>query len=934
MKHKNIHGLCAVLLSAVFAVGLFPAAAVLPPDEPMNLWFDKPGVSFLESCVLGNGRLGAMELGGMARDRVILNESSLWSGGPYDGNNYGAHKCLPQVRKELFDGNLSGAWGLLKREFRYAQGVSGWWGKDQFGCYQTLGKLTIAQNGEPLDDPFSPSRHHGAGERTMIANTIDGNSGTKWFVINASQPVSWQQAWPEPKTIDSYSLTSADDAPERDPRSWMLEGSTDGIEWQELDRRTLDNPFEQRHQTKTFKLSKPGTFSFYRITFEPPPGKKFQLSEITLGGTPKTDSHTAAAYRRDLNLMTGVATTRYTENGVTFTREIVVSKPDEVIAVRISADKPGSLTLAASLSRTQNVSYRADGHVQVMEGQLPFNKPGGGGEGMRYQALLGATIKGGKMVVSASGLAIEGADEVVLIVSAGTSYVDPKFEALVRKRMDAALSKSFDAIYKAGSDSHRSLMERVRIDLPKGRNSNLPTPDRVRIQESEPDPSLDALYFQFGRHLMVSGSRSDSQLPTNLQGIWADGYKTAWAGDFHSNINLQMNYWPAEPANLSECHLPLMRFIRNVSEEGRKTAKAYFDAPGWMANHTQNPWFETAPSNIGACIGPTCGAWLTQHIWWHYAFNLDKDFLREFYPVLRSASEFMLAVLIEDPKTKKLVVVPSNSPENQYYYTDKDGKKRRSALCYGSTFDQQITRELLENTAAAARSLELDDDFVKRLDAARAQLLPTRLNDAGRIMEWHEDFEEWDIHHRHVSHLWGLHPGSQINPSTPDLLKGARLTLERRGDASTGWSMAWKANFWARLHDGDRAAKLLHMLIQRGAPNFFCLHPPFQIDGNFGGCAAVAEMLLQSQETTRDGEPVIELLPALPSSWSTGNVTGLRARGGFEVDISWEDGKLEKANLKAVKGTRCTLRYGQIMIPVALKPGESREIVLKDFSTQ
>lgn len=735
---------CLVL--AMLAFGMTQAA-------DWKYYFETPALIWEESVPLGNGRIGFMPWGGIDRERVVLNEITLWSGQKQDTDNPDAYQHLAEIRRLLFGGENEQAQQLMYKTFTCkGKGSAG----GSYGAYQVFGNLFL------------------------------------------------DFQYPDPK------------------------------------------------------------------------------AKVT-------------NYHRELNISQALAITSFKKGKVNYRREYFTSFTNDVGVIKLSANKKKSIGFLLSLQRDEKYKVEVDHNVLVIQGQLSGD--GVSDNGMKYYGAVKVKLKGGKIAYQHNSIVVKSADEAEILVSLATDYLQPDPKAFALALLAKAEVQNYQAIKKEHIAKFGKLFNRVDLSLPKNANSNLPINKRLEAFTADStDSDLAGLYLQNGRYLLISSTREGS-LPPNLQGLWAPQISTPWNGDYHLNINLQMNLWPAEVENLSELQLPLVDYVKSLVKPGENTAKVYYNSRGWVTHILGNVWGFTSPSedpSWGATN--TAGAWLCQHLWQHYEFTLDKNYLASVYPVLKGAAEFFSDMLVKDPRNGYLVTAPTTSPENAYFTAN--GAKVN--ICAGSTMDNQIVRELFTNTIAAAELLGKDSDLIQELKAKRDKLAPNRIGQYGQIMEWMEDYKETDVHHRHTSQLYGLHPGNELTyEKTPELMKAAKITLERRGDESTGWSMAWKINFWARLKDGNRAYKLIHDLFKparngRGTyPNLFSAHPPMQIDGDFGGSAGIAEMLLQSHAG------YIELLPALPDSWKTGHFDGLKVRGGGEVFAVWSQGVLKTIKLKA-----------------------------------
>ncbi len=636
-----------------------------------------------------------------------------------------------------------------------------------------------------------------------------------------------------------------------------------------------------------------------------PYGSYQLLGNLVLDYTYPNSNGQVSDYCRMLNLSKAVATTTYRKGKIDYKREAFTSFAGDLGIIRLTANQDNAIHFSLRMNRPEHYSFVMKENDLVMQGQLPDGVDTVTMRGTRYMARVRVLLPlGGKLTAGDSTLTVEKAGEAILLVAMATDYKNPDYETHLQHLLDEAEKKSYNQLKKEHEENYSQLFDRVELDLGRSERDEWPIDKRLyAFQQDQNDPSLPALYFQFGRYLLISSTRVGS-LPPNLQGLWCNTIDTPWNGDYHLNINFQMNHWPAEVGNLSELHLPMTEWIKEQVPSGERTAKVFYNARGWVTHILGNLWEFTAPGehpSWGATN--TSAAWLCEHLYTHYLYTLDEAYLREVYPVMKGAALFFVDMLIKDPRNNYLVTAPTTSPENAF----KMANGKSVYISAGSTMDNQIVRELFTNTIEAASILGIDSAFAQELAKKRAGLMPTTIGKDGRIQEWLEPYEEVEPTHRHVSHLYGLYPGNEISMAlTPELAEAARKTLEVRGDKSTGWSMAWKINFWARLHDGDHAFKLLtdlllpcveketNMVNGGGTyPNLFCAHPPFQIDGNFGGCAGIAEMLVQSQTG------IIELLPALPTKWATGRFKGLKVQKGGELAAKWENSQLQEVVLQA-----------------------------------
>ena len=888
-------------------------------QQPLKLWYNKPSAKWTDALPIGNGALGAMIFGGVEQDRIQFNEETLWTGGPRDYNRKGAYKYLPKIRQLLFEGKQKEAEQLATEHFMGMRSDEG--RRDEWFKKVTASKNLVYSTSSFDDTKWKEIQM--PSYEGWEAVGFEGLDGAVWLRRSFVLPDSWNG---NDLVLDLNRIRDQDftyvngkfvgSMESTEPRKYVipkaiLKAGKNIIAIQVLnyfDKGGLAGFKDTtRHigiylaNTENEKISLVGKWKYFIQDDEPPPVPRYQADYQPFGDVwlKFGKAGEVTNYKRELDISNAIARTSYSVNGVEFVREYFASQPDQVISIHITSTKPGSISFECDLNSPHK--YSATKKINDHTIALSLGVKNGALKGECY---LSIQKKNGSLTIQNGKISVNNADEVTLLLTAATNYknyknvsADP--EAICKTAMQAARSKKYDRLRAAHIQDYQKCFNTLSIDLGKTENENLPTDHRIEKFASSSDPSLVALYLQYGRYLLISSSRPGTG-PANLQGIWNDLLTPPWGSKYTTNINVEMNYWPAELLNLSPMHEPLFKMIDESSETGKVTAKEYYNAPGWVLHHNTDLWRGTAPinaSNHG--IWQTGSGWLSYHLWEHYLFTQDKNFLRNrAYPIMKQSALFYNAVLIEDPKTGWLISSPSNSPE-------------QGGLVAGPTMDHQIIRSLFKAVIEAGQILNIDKGFRDTLQQKISLIAPNQIGKYGQLQEWLQDVDDTTNRHRHVSHLWAVYPGNEINwEETGELMKAARQSLIYRGDAATGWSLGWKINLWARFKDGDHVYNLLQMLIspaEKGGAgsyhNLFDAHPPFQIDGNFGGAAGIGEMIVQSH--TR----YIDLLPALPSALPHGEVKGICARGGFQLNIKWNNGKLQAVEVLSLTGNDCFLRY-------------------------
>ena len=916
LLHKN-RALKRIL---IIIVGLFLLSGNTFSQE-LKLWYSKPAVKWTDALPIGNGRLGAMVFGGIEKDRIQFNEETLWTGEPREYNRKGAYKFLEPIRQLLYAGKQKEAEQLAEKEF---MGLKSNEGKRME--WVNMVRSLKGMNGDPASKNFDDSQWKEMqvpSYEGWEAIGYDGLDGAVWLRTSFELPASWSG---KDLVLDLNRIRDADytyvngkqvgSMETTEPRQYVIskEVLTAGknvIAVQVLnffdkggiagykDTTRHIGVFPQGEKEK--KISLNGAWKYFVQNDEPPAVPRYQADYQPFGDLwlHFKNEQQSSDYKRELDLTNAVVRTSFNNNGIQFTREYFASQPHQVIVVHLTSSKSGSISFDAVLnSPHKNFTVKKLDHrtialyVKVRNGALR------GESRLQIQTVKGTlSVEGDKIVVT-------GADEATLYLTAGTNYKNYKDvsgdpAAVCINALQSLKAKTFSQVKAAHITEYQQYFNTFSVTFGKSENESLPTDERIRQFANSNDPSFVALYAQYGRYLLISSSRPGTR-PANLQGIWNDLLTPPWGSKYTTNINAEMNYWPAELLNLSSLHEPLLTMIEELSQTGSIAAKEYYNAPGWVLHHNTDLWRGTAPinaSNHGIWV--TGGAWLSHHLWEHYLFTQDKNFLKtKGYPVMKEAARFFNSFLIKDPKTGWLISGPSNSPE-------------QGGLVMGPSMDHQIIRSLFKTVIEASEILQTDKFFRDSLQQKLKQIAPDQIGKHGQLQEWLQDVDDPNNKHRHVSHLWAVYPGKEINwEQNADLMKAARQSLVYRGDAATGWSLGWKINFWARFKDGDHAYKLIQMLLspaEKGGAgsyvNLFDAHPPFQIDGNFGGAAGIGELLVQSH--TR----YIDLLPALPTALFNGEVRGICARGGFVLDMKWKSGQLQNIKVLSKAGNECVLRY-------------------------